>query len=138
MRQRSPIRDLVPTGSLRKGSSPRRSRRRLPDSPTSNDGCFFWDKFTNSRSRRSRESKACRSAPSSPDCTERAPSSSRCSARRCEMPKEVAMLRLDELEKLSRFAAGDLSPKEAEHVKAGLEHRPELADALAQLSRLDL
>ena len=48
------------------------------------------------------------------------------------------MLRLDELEKLSRFAAGDLSPKEAEHVKAGLEHRPELADALAQLSRLDL
>ncbi len=48
------------------------------------------------------------------------------------------MLRLDELEKLSRFAAGDLSSQEAEQMKAELERRPELASALAQLSRLDL
>jgi len=47
------------------------------------------------------------------------------------------MLRLDELEKLSRFAAGDLSPKEAEQVKAELARRPELAHALGQMSRLD-
>src|SRR5262249_29690283 len=98
---------------------------------------FSSRKFTSSRSRCSPEWRGCRLVPSSHDCTAPVRSSSRCSAPRCEMLKEVAMLPLDELEKLSRFAAGDLSAQEAEQVKADLERRPELAEALAQLSRLD-
>ena len=48
------------------------------------------------------------------------------------------MLRLDELEKLSRYAAGDLSDEEAEQVKADLQRRPELASALEQLNQIDI
>ncbi len=48
------------------------------------------------------------------------------------------MLRLDELEVLSRFAAGELPPPEAEQMKADLQRRPELARALEQLSSLDI
>src|SRR5215469_8148707 len=47
------------------------------------------------------------------------------------------MLRLDELETLSRFGAGDLSPHEAAQVRADLERRPELAEALEQLASLN-
>jgi hypothetical protein len=47
------------------------------------------------------------------------------------------MLRLDELETLSRFAAGDLSAGEAAQFRAELQRRPELAGALDQLASLD-
>lgn len=47
------------------------------------------------------------------------------------------MLRLDELETLSRLSAGDLSPHEAAQLRADLERRPELAAALEQLTSLN-
>ncbi len=47
------------------------------------------------------------------------------------------MLRLDELETLSRLAAGELSAGKAEQVKSELQRRPDLAVAFEQLLSLD-
>ena len=47
------------------------------------------------------------------------------------------MLRLDELETLSRLAAGELPAGKAEQVKGELQRRPELAAAFEQLLSLD-
>src|SRR4030081_2208807 len=47
------------------------------------------------------------------------------------------MLRLDELETLSRLAAGELSAGKAEQVKNELQRRPELAVAFEQLVSLN-
>jgi len=47
------------------------------------------------------------------------------------------MLRLDELETLSRLAAGELSADKAEQIKSELQRRPELAVAFEQLLSLD-
>jgi protein-disulfide isomerase len=51
--------------------------------------------------------------------------------------KENSVLQVDDIERLSRFHAGELSEAEAAQVKAALEQNPELARALARLKRLD-
>jgi len=47
------------------------------------------------------------------------------------------MLSLDELERLSRFAAGDLSESERRQIEAELRAKPDVARALEQFRRLD-
>lgn len=54
------------------------------------------------------------------------------------MNREVPMLQLDDVERLSRFRAGDLSEDEARALKLELANDPELAQALARLERLDV
>lgn len=53
------------------------------------------------------------------------------------MNREVPMLQLDDVERLSRFRAGELSEDEARALTLELTNDPELAQALARLERLD-
>ena len=53
------------------------------------------------------------------------------------MNREVPMLQLDDVERLSRFRAGELSEDEARALKVQLANDPELAEALSRLERLD-
>ncbi|MDP3233274.1 MAG: DsbA family protein [Myxococcales bacterium] len=53
------------------------------------------------------------------------------------MNREVPMLQLDDVERLSRFRARELSEDEARALELELSNDPELAQALARLERLD-
>lgn len=53
------------------------------------------------------------------------------------MNREVPMLQLDDVERLSRFRAGELPEDEARALSVELTKNPELAEALARLERLD-
>lgn len=53
------------------------------------------------------------------------------------MNREVPMLQLDDVERLSRFRAGELSEDEVRALKLELTNDPELARALERLERLD-
>lgn len=53
------------------------------------------------------------------------------------MNREGPMLQLDDVERLSRFRAGELPEDEARTLRLELSNNPELAQALARLERLD-
>src|SRR5258708_2187650 len=115
-----------------------------PRCPKRSGACLCCSMCIARRWSRFPRSSACRSAPSNRACTAPAPRS-RSPCCHCSMSRgKESIMSGDltkpsgaDLERLSRFVAGDLDPAEAEALKAPLSSDQTLRRALQALERLD-